>query len=708
MLSKVKAAINSLHIGYTSQIPSVLLNAESDSVISDVHQQRDKNKEDITIVWLNEDTTNTKTQSFIELLRSINDYVRVFNNENAALAYIESIFEEKILLIVDHLSDNLLHALETLKQVDALFLYTSVSPDDLPPRVTALCPTEQQLIDEIKYICQQINKQMTAFSIYNHNKTDKLNLNYEVGTFLFFELFKYAFKKLPKKSESKKLMLSKYRDYYAGNRKLLEELNNFERNYKPHEALQWYINNSFIYRLVNKGLRTENINTLCYFHFYIKDLSKQLEEEFVKFKKQNSKSIINLYCAFKTTREGIKNFERNIGNLIITNGYLLTTRNRKLAFDFSMKQNIQFDEEKVLFEFTIDLTNIKSIIFADISQYNKYSDDYEILFDLGAIFKINSCKYNDKENLWLVNINGTDEGFEVTSEYIQYEESKMTDSNIILTLGHLIIEIGDYDKAEKYFDKILHSPIPNDEEISCIYYHMGRIYRLKGDYQRALEFLKQAYITHSQARPSRLASAAKAMNAIGIVYMEQHNVQQAIDSFQLALKLYAKTVQEYHPDIGGTLINLANIYCEGEQYEDALLCFKRAQNIYDCNLPYNHPNRAMLLNNIGNFYYRQHQYDLALIAYQQALGISEKILPANHPDIARNKRNLSMIHTILDDQNKSNLKNRRTSEFIRPTTGPHMESKKINLLSSKNFETNQEPKSDAEMIEMKNYSRYSV
>ncbi len=303
------------------------------------------------------------------------------------MSYLDSISEEKVLIIVENLSDHLLNVLEALKQVEGIFLYNSTSSDEFSSRITAICSTEEQLINEINSIRQQLNKQMVVFSVYNQNNKEKYDITHEAGSFLFFQLFKAAFKNLPKSSESKKLMLTKCRNYYAGNIKILKEINNFEINYKSNEALQWYINDLFIYRLINKALRTENIHSLCYFHFYIGDLSKQIEKEFIKFKKQDPKSVLQVYRSFKITQVELNHFERNIGNLILTNGYLSTTRNRQIASDFILKQNTKSDEEKVLFQYTVDLVLVKSIIFADISQYNESSEKNEILFDLGNYLK---------------------------------------------------------------------------------------------------------------------------------------------------------------------------------------------------------------------------------------------------------------------------------------------------------------------------------
>lgn len=317
----------------------------------------------------------------------------------------------------------------------------------------------------------------------------------------------------------------------------------------------------------------------------------------------------------------------------------------------------------------------------------------------GTTFKIHSCRYNDQENLWLVQVHATDEGNGIASEYMEYQKAKMSESDPMLMLGHLIIETGDYDKAEKYFNGLLHSSIPNDEQIACIYYNIGRVYRLKEDYHRAIEYLNRAFVQHSQARPARLVSAAKTMNAIGILFMQLNNVQQAIESFESALKYYSKTIQTDHPDVAGTLINLANIYCEHGQYDIALSSFKRAEKIYQTYLPPTHPNMASLLNNIGNLYYQQGNYDLALDAYQRALNINEKILSPSHPILARNRHCLARIHVLLGDQMKAQLQLKRASECPSYNINVFNQSDNLNLSSWERSFIN-DP-SNIELTEMK-------
>ena len=147
---------------------------------------------------------------------------------------------------------------------------------------------------------------------------------------------------------------------------------------------------------------------------------------------------------------------------------------------------------------------------------------------------------------------------------MEYQKKKMADANIVLMFGHLLVEMGEYSKAEKYFDTVLASN-PNDEEIACIYFNFGRAYRLKSDLVRATDYYRRAYELHDKAKPKRRASAAKALNGLGVTSSEQGNQDEAIHYLQRALKLLRKSVQKNHIDVAGTLINLSSIYCERQQ-----------------------------------------------------------------------------------------------------------------------------------------------
>ncbi|CAF3774907.1 unnamed protein product [Rotaria sp. Silwood1] len=158
--------------------------------------------------------------------------------------------------------------------------------------------------------------------------------------------------------------------------------------------------------------------------------------------------------------------------------------------------------------------------------------------------------------------------------------------------GNLFLEMGEYATAEAYFDTILNSLNPTDEEIACIFFNFGRTHQLKVLDQKCL------------------ASAGKTLNGLGI---------------------YSKK----HVDVAGTLINLGTIDCDRQHYDEAIVKYRKAKQIYDSSLPSCHPNHAIIRVNLGNVYLASRDYSKACEEYEIALKLQQQLLSSDHPDIAR-------------------------------------------------------------------------
>ena len=163
------------------------------------------------------------------------------------------------------------------------------------------------------------------------------------------------------------------------------------------------------------------------------------------------------------------------------------------------------------------------------------------------------------DKLYRVTVQATDKGAALASEYIEYQKKKMVDANVVLLFGHLLLEMGNYAKAQKYFDTILSSSNPNDEEVACIYFNFGRTHRLNGEFSRAIDSYTRAYDLHMNTKPRRLASAAKTLNGLAIVHSEQGDHLKAKECFERALLLYKKSIPKKHVDYAGILVNLGTI-----------------------------------------------------------------------------------------------------------------------------------------------------
>lgn len=64
---------------------------------------------------------------------------------------------------------------------------------------------------------------------------------------------------------------------YANNQTALRKVDEFDRDCTKHSPIWWYTHDCFIYRMLNRALRTCDIDVTSKFGLFIKDLHNQLK-----------------------------------------------------------------------------------------------------------------------------------------------------------------------------------------------------------------------------------------------------------------------------------------------------------------------------------------------------------------------------------------------------------------------------------------------
>jgi hypothetical protein len=72
-------------------------------------------------------------------------------------------------------------------------------------------------------------------------------------------------------------LLDECRRIYRENKAQTQFINAFETEYQPSKAIWWYTRDTFLYRLINMALRTENMVIIWKFRFIIQDIYQQLK-----------------------------------------------------------------------------------------------------------------------------------------------------------------------------------------------------------------------------------------------------------------------------------------------------------------------------------------------------------------------------------------------------------------------------------------------
>ncbi|CAF4275983.1 unnamed protein product, partial [Rotaria magnacalcarata] len=82
--------------------------------------------------------------------------------------------------------------------------------------------------------------------------------------------------------DNKDEMIKFCREQYADNPHELRFVNEFEQRYKSNQAINWYTREGFLYKIVNKALRTQNIELLYRIRTFIRHLHMHLLECYQK------------------------------------------------------------------------------------------------------------------------------------------------------------------------------------------------------------------------------------------------------------------------------------------------------------------------------------------------------------------------------------------------------------------------------------------
>ncbi|CAF3857538.1 unnamed protein product [Rotaria sp. Silwood1] len=612
-----------------------------------------ENKESITLIWYDpyigtyEDTEKTKEQ-----IRLINDYIIFCNDLEQCIGLIQLIHREKIFFITSgSTASEILPIISAFRQIDSIFIFCMRKNRyeyllNEYSNIIGIYAHLDDLCQSIKEQIDLVHKQIQTFSFFDRHQKSTKDLSNDSAHFLWFQLFRYVIARLPRNQNAKQQMIQICKEYYRGNTKQMKLIYDFEKNYQSTDAIRWYSKQSFVYKLINKALRIEDIDLLYAFRFFIVDLSENLRREHEKILLSEEKNLLNVYRGVKIDHEEFDKRKENQGKLISLNGYVSTSREKLLALHFATKSTKRMDVIPVLFHIQCDIKQIdKNIIFADIVQFSDHPKEQEVLFDLNTCFKIESIE--EKESLKIIKMITSNKGQKITKDFIELTQKETEELSVSIVFGRLLCDLGKYDKSQKYFQQLLNDS--NDEDRAWIEFNIGRALCLKGEWNEARKYYDRAYDRMMKTKPVRIKDSAHVLNNIGNILNRQGKYDEALNYYRQALKIREKFYPIGHVHIADSLNNIGiNLYLQGK-HDEALDYLQRAWTIHENLYLSDHAVMATSFIWIGNIFSDKGMFNEALDYYQQALKIQKKFYPSDHPNIAHS---LNGIGTILNNQGK--------------------------------------------------------
>ncbi|CAF1449040.1 unnamed protein product [Adineta steineri] len=578
-----------------------------------------------------------------DIYNKYNDYTfQFYNDTKKCIDYIKSINKsEAVFLVLSPLSAlEILPHIHESRQLDSVFIYLNThdvkideSLLDKYSKIIGIFYDFQRLFQCIEETIDLAMKNVESFKFYEKHQKSTRELSKEFGSFLWLRLFKDVILKLPHNEEAKQEMIAKLKECYHNNNRQLKLIDKFNQEYKSTDVLRWYTGQPFLYKQINRALRTEDIKLLYTLRYFISDLSKSLDDEY-QSTKDFFNSNVKFYRGVKVSHEEGKKLKENTGKLISMNGYLSTSFSKEVALMFAGES--RENETSVLFEIECDFENINSVSMASIAYYSTNRDEEEVLFDFDTTFEILSTSKNISENYLVVKMKVTKEGIILAQEHIKQHNRQLETSSAILLYGYLLTVIGQYEKSIEYFHNLEKNP--NGEDIAFIYNYLGDAYRFKGDYETALKYFKNSYEIMINSEPPRDILSSYLLNNIGSIFTTKGQYDVGLDYYKRVLNI--TKIDSNYAVITTTKEGIGNIYHRKGQYNEALKYLKSSLKIREKYLSGEHKEIGRLLSVIGCVYEDMDQLNTAFRYHKKSLEINEKCLPVGHSYISCSLRRI--------------------------------------------------------------------
>jgi hypothetical protein len=311
------------------------------SVSSKPFQTSGDNLETFSLLWLdaqvNSTEDNRKTQ---QKLREIINHLKTFDDQNQCKQYIQSLSpQDRLVLIVSgRCGRQLVPQIHQLPQLSSIYVYCmdqkaneEWAKDFIKVRyvflfllfffflliqVKSVIVKLDDLIHQIKADQKSRAKVEEPLSINVFTASDNpdqstTGLN---GHFIHSLLLIDVLIRMKSVETDKQQLITLCKNEYKINGTQLAVVREFEREYSTDKALWWYTRNSFIYRMLNKALRVQNIDQLFLFRFVISDIYQNL-------KQYQCQSPIRVYRGQVMSNDELNILRNSINDFISTNSF---------------------------------------------------------------------------------------------------------------------------------------------------------------------------------------------------------------------------------------------------------------------------------------------------------------------------------------------------------------------------------------------------
>lgn len=687
-----------------------LFNSPKDKVDANRTSTNIQNFQNFVLCWLHTNIDEDNIDDIIIPLRQVVSTVHTFTDIDEFISFANDINDTKIFIIIsEEFAQTTIPIIHDMPQVNSIYIFSiNKSEHENWSKVKGIFTEISQICEILKKATREYDRNFISMSFVSlNNGMLKKTLNELDQSFMYTQILKEILLNIDFNQQHIKELINYCRENSIAQLNILDK---FEKEYKFDSSICWYTSPCFLYSILNRALRTMEIDILIKMGFFVHDLHRHIEQLHNKqYASENQLAPFIVYRGQGLTQKDFDQMIETKGGLLSFNNFLSTSRNRALSSAFAESNYDGPGLVSVLFQITIN-PSISSIPFADITDVSYYPDEEEILFSMHAVFRIGQIKQiNDSNRLWEIELTLTtdnDPQLSVLTEHIREEtlphlqgwqrlgqflnnlgQNKKAQKlyevlldqtpddysriHIYYQLGSVNADEANYEKAIWFYEKSIelcrqHCP-SNYPDMLLTYNNIGSIYYKMGNYSKALLYLEQVLEDQQKMIPHNDRDLAICYGSIGLVHEKLGNYPKALSFYEKDLEISQKIYPSNHPELANAYASVGSIHKSIGHYSKALSYCKKSHEMRLKTLPEDHPDLAISHNNIGMVYGHIERYPEALTSYEKALEIYRKTLSPVHPQLAMTYLNTGFIYEQIDDFSKALSYYKKASEIFEKT-----------------------------------------
>ena len=350
-----------------------------------------------------------------------------------------------------------------------------------------------------------------------------------INQFAYSQLLSTILRRSKPLQNDKIELITLFENLYGNSESDLKVIRQFAQTYTNHKALWWYTRLTRFNHMLNQAIRTQDISIIFLFQFFIDDLHQQLMEH-------RCQCPIRTYRTQLLIDDEINHFKESIGSFISTDTFFSTMVDRSRTLHHLDTSDVSNEFHRVLFQIDADPAVVTTRPFADITRYSEFSQEREVLFSIGSLFRVDHIQQHGNQiQIIQMTLCGDDHpDLQPLFKEIERNYGSLTDDLAFVSFSRVLRGMKKTEEAEKYCQRLLQVFSSDVNVLSLLYSELIDIASDKNDSQSTDYWIQKSIQSQTSISSEDLQSMVPSQDNLRFsdIVNEKHEILLPIQGYE--------------------------------------------------------------------------------------------------------------------------------------------------------------------------------